>query len=108
MYQGFMPVPSPSGGYEEVPFGDAENRSIWPFEEDYMQSVLLGPRRSTSYLEERYPDTGWYEPKNPGSIQNVFSILEGLMVPQRIERQKERVGEDERLQRLFSFLPGGR
>lgn len=111
MYQGFIPVPSSSGGYEEVEFGTADNKSIFPqeyVEEDYPQSFMLGPRRATSYLDERYPDTGWYEPKNPSSPENAFSILEGLMVPQRIERQKERVEEDEGLQKLFSFLPGGR
>ena len=106
MYQGFMPVTSPMGGYTEAPFGGAENKSILPFPEDYFQAPLFGPRRSSTYLEERYPDTGYYEPRDPGPYRAISSMLEGLMVPQRMERQKERFDESEALQRLFSILPG--
>ena len=104
MYQGFTPVPSSAGGYTEARFGSADNRSILPFEEDYMQAPLLGPKRMTSYLEERYPDTGYYEPTDDNPVRSLFSVLEGLLVPQRMERQFERIEDEGGLSRLFPFI----
>ena len=104
MYQGFTPVPSSAGGYSEARFGSADNRSILPFEEDYMQAPLLGPKRMTSYLEERYPDTGYYEPTDDNPVRSLLSVLEGLVVPQRMERQFERIEDEGGLSRFFPFI----
>ena len=106
MYQGFMPVSSPAGGYTEAEFGSADNKSILPFDEDYMQAPLLGPKRATSYLEERYPDTGYYEPTDDNPVRSLLSMLEGLTTPQRVERQFERFEEEGGLSKLFPFMPG--